>query len=165
MLQHVSNKQDERNEIVKLYKKDVVKSYKEGSNLGELCRTYHLDISSVLYILQKQKIKKRLLYEVYENQTARNETKKPDLILERDKYYLEKFFPVLNLSFSTSYYWFWREKYRESQDIKAICEHKIRHIRCGICNKILKDATNIILEEPVITMKYVETEETMDEEV
>ena len=142
-------KNDRNNEIF-LYKKDVVILYKKGYLLGEICRNLKLDISTVLELLKQNKFKKKRLHQIFTNQTIRTETCRVELILKKDEYYLEKFFPNSDSFFSNSYYWFWREKYKKRKNEK--CEHNVRHIRCAICNKILKDATNIPLEEFPVTI-------------
>ncbi len=143
---------NDRNKEIFLCKKETVKLYKDGYALGEICRSLKLDISTVLLLLKRHKFKKRRLYQIYTNQSTRTESNRFELILKRDEYYLEKFFPNSDSYFSNSYYWFWREKIKKRKQKR--CEHKIRHIRCGICNKILKDATNIpLIDNPVITTK------------
>jgi len=145
------NHTDIRKEMLFTHKKNVLRLYKEGYGLGEICRLECLDISTILYILRKCKVKKNSLYKIYQNQTEKSELKKPALILENEKIYLEKFFPSSDSSnFSSSYYWFWKENYNKDQEKKDKCSHYIKHIRCSICNKILKDATNIKISDEII---------------
>lgn len=148
MRKDISKLKYDRNEIISEHKKEVIKLYKKGYNLGELCRMNCLDISLILQILRKNRIKKQVLYKVYQNQSDRSESKHGGLILERDKYYIDKFFPNSDvINFSSSYYWFWKKNQDSIEKRKKLCSHGIRHIRCSICNKVLKDATNIPLEE------------------
>jgi len=141
-----------REEMLSLHKKKVTDLYKEGYSLGEVCRELCLDISSILYILRKAKIKKQTLYKIYQNQTTRNDENKPELFLETDKFYIDKFFPQSDSNnFSTSYYWFWKQKYKKQQEKKMSCPHKIRTIHCSTCNKILKDASNIPIDDVIVT--------------
>ena len=97
-------------------------------------------------------MKKQTLYKIYQNQTTRNDESKPELFLETDKFYIDKFFPQSDSNnFSTSYYWFWKQKYKKQQEKKMSCPHKIRTIHCSTCNKILKDASNIPIDDVIIT--------------
>lgn len=138
----------DRDEIISDHKREVVKLYRRGYNLGELCRMSCLDISLILQILRKNRIKKPTLYKVYQNQADRAEAKHGGLVLERDKYYIDKFFPNSDVvNFSSSYYWFWKKNNEKIENRKRLCQHGIRHIRCSLCNKVLKDASNIPLEE------------------
>lgn len=135
-------------------KREIVKLYKNGCALGEICRISKLDISSVLLLLKSHKFKKRSLYQIYVNQSIRAESKNVELVLKRDKYYLEKYFPNSGSDFSSSYYWFWRESFKKGQEKQKICSHRVRHIRCSLCNKILKDATNIpLVDDQIIITK------------
>jgi hypothetical protein len=129
--------------------KEAIKLFKKGYALGEICRAGNLDISSVLYLLKRCKYK-RTLYIIHQKQAERAESCHAGLFLKKDKYYLEKFFPSSDTDFSSSYYWFWRENYMKSKEKQQNCKHNIRHIRCGVCNKILKDASNIPLEDEVV---------------
>ena len=97
-------------------------------------------------------LKKQSLFKIYQEQTVRNDENKSELFLENEKFYIDKFFPQADSNnFSTSYYWFWKQKYKKQQEKKANCPHKIRTVRCSICNKILKDASNIPLDDVIVT--------------
>ena len=145
------NQDERRKELLKLYKTEVLYFYKIGHQLGELCREFCMDIPTILFILRKSGIKKKTLFQIYSNQTERKESNVPiELVLKKDNFYLKKFFPDSDsLLFSSSYYWFWKTKYEKAEEKKKTCKHKIRHIRCSICNKILADATNIPLQNEV----------------
>ena len=139
---HQQQKVDVWNE--KSFKRQLIKYYKEGHCLGEICRKYHLDISTTLHILKTGKIRKTKLYEIHEEQDIRAERKTFDLILESEKYHLDKFFPNIELGdFTTSYYYYWKNKHDKTEQKKEICKHRIRNIRCATCGKILGDATHI----------------------
>ena len=143
---------DVREEMLFLHRKKVLDSFKEGFSLGEICRETCLDISSVLFVLRKSKLKKQSLYKIYQEQSLKNDERQSDLFLESDKFYIDKFFPEANSSnFSNSYYWYWQEKNKKEQDKKLDCTHNVRTIRCSLCNKILRDASNIPLENITIT--------------
>lgn len=145
------NLKKEKDEMLLTYKRDIIRSYKDGDGLGRLCRKYRLDISTILYVLGKSKLKKKSLYRVYQNQNSKLETQRSEIILEKDKYYLDKFFPLSDsTNFSSSYRWFWKEELIKAQKKKEDCKHRIRHISCGSCNKILRDATHIPLDEITI---------------
>lgn len=153
----LSKFKDIRNENILSYKKSVSKLYKEGYSLGEICRIFKLDISSVLIILKKCKFKKKKLYQIFEYQSDRLETKNVGLILKRDEHYLEKYFPSTSSSFfSNSYYLFWKDRYKRTKEKQRKCRHNIRHIRCGICNKILGDASNV----PIKNNVFIENDKT-----
>ena len=141
-----------RKELLKIYKNEVNSLYKKGHSLGELCREFCIDIPTILFMLRKSKIKKKNLFQIYSNQTERKELNVPiELVLKKDNVYLTKFFPDSNsLLFSSSYYSFWKEKYQKNEDRKKKCKHKVRHIRCSLCNKILGDASNIPLKNELI---------------
>ena len=144
-----------REEMLFLHRNKVKKLYKMGYSLGKMCRELCLDVSSVLYILRKSKLKKQSLYKIYQEQSARNDEEKNELFLENEKFYIDKFFPHSDsINFSTSYFGFWKEKFKKEQDKKRTCQHQIRTIRCSLCNKILKDASNIPFENEVTIIKY-----------
>ena len=150
------NKNDKEKKILK-HRRPVVKNYKDGWYLGELCRNFKLDISSILFLLKKSKLKKKKLYAIFQNQIDRV-NKTDEIVLEKEKKILEKFFPAsASSNFSGGYYWLWKEKYKQEQKEKENCNHTIRHIRCSTCNKILKDASNISLDD-IITYKLDEKE-------
>lgn len=138
------------------YRTQVIKRFRDGDNLGTLCRTFRLDISSVLFLLRKSRLKKKKLYTIYELQKEKIDDK--DFISEKEKYYIQKFFPHSETTgLNGGYYWYWREKYKKQQEKKERCKHDVRHIRCGKCNKILRDASNIPINS-VITTKINEKE-------
>jgi hypothetical protein len=144
MKQKETQEKENKKQLLKIYKKKVYNLYKEGYTLGMICRNTVLDISSVIFILKKLKIKKRKLYYIYENQISKSSTQNTDLFLENEKYYLEKFFPSSETSyFSSSYVWYWKEKYKKLQLERDECNHKFKNITCAQCGKILADATNI----------------------
>ena len=156
MYNPIARLNDIRNEMLLRHKKDILDLYKEGKGLGEICREMCLDISSVLYILKKCRLYKKTLYNVYEEQTNRADHFKTEFILEDEEYYLEKFFPQASATyFSSSYYFFWKEKFKRTEAIKAKCNHSVRTITCSLCNKILKDASNIPIDN-TITKKLEE---------
>lgn len=130
----------------------VAKYYKEGYCLGELCRLFQLDVASVLLLLKKSKIKKKKLYDIYEYQNNRT-NKNKDIIIEKEKYYIDKFFPYSqSFVLTCGFYWYWKDKYNKRLEQREKCNHSIRHIQCAKCNKILRDASNIPLVD-VITRK------------
>ncbi len=132
-------------------KKQVIKYFKKGYSIGKICRRFHLDVSSVLFILKTGKIRKTVLYKIYKKQEIRNENKVYELILESEKYHLDKFFPnVTSDSFTTSYYYYWKKEFDTQQKRKDTCKHSIKHIRCSICSKILADASNININNLII---------------
>ena len=134
-----SNNAKIEKELLK-HRRSVSKCYREGYSLGELCREFRLDISSVLLLLKRSKLKKKKLYIVFKNQTDRTPENK-EIINIKEKQYIEKFFPASeSSSMGGGYYWHWREEYKKRQQKKEHCNHTIRHIRCGRCNKILRDA-------------------------
>jgi len=160
MSHNLAKLRKDRDKEIPHYKREVVKLYKDGYALGEICRKVKLDISTILLLLKLQRFKKRRLYDVYENQADKSRENYGKLLLKRDEYYLEKFFPNSNSIFSTNYYWFWREKQKKREDIQSKCKHKVRHIRCSLCEKILGDATNIPLNaNPIISEADYTTEE------
>lgn len=135
---------EKRHELLKIYKKQVFKLYKDGNTLGRLCRETSLDVSSILFILKKCKITKKLLYLVFENQLDKTDADNIELFLENEKFHLEKFFPsTMSSYFSSSYVYYWKEKYKSLQDTREKCNHKTKHIACACCGKILADASNI----------------------
>lgn len=141
-----------RDKMLLIHKNKVIDLYKEGYGLGQLCRMLCLDISSIVYILRKSKMKKKSLYVIYQEQTNRPDSERKELLTEDDKFYLDKFFPSADTSnFSNSYYFFWKEKFKKENKQKQTCEHHIRTITCSTCKKILKDASNIRLDEIKIT--------------
>ncbi|MFA5396021.1 MAG: hypothetical protein WC346_08450 [Methanogenium sp.] len=143
-----------REEMLFLHRNKVKDLYKDGYSLGDICRELCLDISSVLYILRKSKLKKQTLYKIYEDQLTRNDEKQNELFSEEEKFYIDKFFPHSDSNnFSTSYFWFWRKNFKKDQEKKKHCKHQIRTIHCSICNKTLGDASNIPLPNEVIITK------------
>ena len=131
------------------YRTQIVKDYKDGLSLEELCRSFRLDSFSILFLLKKSKLKKKKLYIVYINQNDHKVEK--SIFNEKERYYIQKFFPSSESSNLTGgYYWHWRENRKKIQNKKEKCSHDIRHIRCGRCNTILKDASNIPLSDAII---------------
>lgn len=155
-----------KNERILQHKKEASKLYKKGYTLDEICRALKLDISSVLFLLRKCRLKKKKLYQIFEYQRDRLESRDIKLVLKKDEYYLEKFFPIASSSFfSKSYYLYWKERYKNSKEKQKNCKHEIRHIRCGICDKILGDASRIeLIEHTIIDTKTDEIEEDIQEE-
>lgn len=137
------NKESRINEEKEISKKrkDVLKCYKEGYYLGELCRMFRLDISSILFLLKKSKLKKKNLYDIYEKQKLKVNNRK-DIITNKDYIYIDKFFGLSNELLSKRFI-FWKENFKKTEKKKELCKHGTRHIRCGNCNKILADASNI----------------------
>jgi len=130
----------------KKYKKTVFNLYKNGNSLGKVCRETGLDISSVIFVLRKCKIPKNKLYFIYETQICKTNTE-DKLFLESEKTYIEKFFPSSDSSyFSTSFVYFWKEKYKKINRDRESCKHKIRNITCASCGKLLADASNIQID-------------------
>ena len=123
-------------------KKELIEFYKEGYSLVELSRGFHIDFSLILYILKRAKIKKIKLYEIYEYQLEKKEISHIMCIPVKESRYLEKFFPTNDNAITNSYFSFWKNKYQKAEKKKEKCKHKIRHIRCSICGKILADATD-----------------------
>ena len=141
---------DRDRKILLFKKREITKLYKNGYELGEICRKVKLDISTTLLLIKGLKLKKKRLYEVYTNQTVRSKAQHGGLFLKRDEYYLDKFFPKVNSFFSTNYYWYWKDKIKKREKKQDDCKHKIRHIRCSLCDKILGDATYIPLNNNLI---------------
>jgi hypothetical protein len=82
------------------------------------------------------------------------EQRGPDKILEKEKIYLDKYFPESDIeNISNSYYWYWKDKFNKAEEVKKNCQHIIRHCRCGICNKILSDATKEEDKQKTIIIK------------
>lgn len=125
-------------------KKEIIKYFKKGHCLGSICRKFHLDISIILYILKTGKIKKNVLYNIYNKQIIQNERREYDIILESDMYYLNKFFPNTDTEFiNSSYYHYWKKELNKVEKRKNECKHEFKVIKCSLCGKILKDASNI----------------------
>lgn len=132
------------NKIIRENKTIVYKLFKDGHSLGRICRETLLDVGTVLLILRKSKIDKKKLYVIYENQSDRNPQCVPDLLLENEQYYIDKFFPsAISTYFSTSYVAYWKQKLTKIDNERNKCKHKIRNITCASCGKILADASNI----------------------
>jgi len=129
-------------DIDKEIRRNIIKNFKEGLYLGELCRKYQFDVSTILEILKKARVKRKILYDVYANQEDRRIKRNIEIVLEQDKYYIEKFFPTDD-NWTNSYYWYWKKNLDKLEKKKANCKHEIRHIRCSICGKILADASDI----------------------
>lgn len=120
--------------------KKLIKYYKLGYSLIELSRSFHIDFSFIVYTLKKAKIKREQMHNIYKLQTERKESIAVVCIPEKERSYVEKFFPQLDDSFTNSYYVYWKEKYVKVEEKKQSCKHCVRHIQCSICNKILADA-------------------------
>lgn len=149
-IQHKLNRV--REEMLFIHRNKIIDLYKKSYSLGEICRELCLDVSSILCVLRKSKLKKRTLYKIYQEQTSKKHEQRNELFLESDKFYIDKFFPQSDSNyFPYSYYWFWKEKYKKEQEMKMTCTHKIRTIKCSLCNKILKDASNIPLDDVIVT--------------
>jgi hypothetical protein len=134
----------QRNILYKEKKRKVLFFYNKGYSLGRISRNSLIDITTVLYILKKSKIKKRFLYKIYEKQITFSEDCSPELIIEENKQFINKFFPGSdNEDFNSSYYWYWKKKYGNLLDKREKCMHKIKNITCANCGKILQDASNI----------------------
>lgn len=137
------------------YRIQVTKYYRQGYGLGELCRKFRLDITSILFLLRKSRLKKKKLYIIFENQNDRTNVNK-DIINEKETHFIEKFFPYPETyGMVRGSYWHWKEKFKKAQERKDSCNHSVRHISCGRCNKILRDASNIPFDD-VITYKIDE---------
>lgn len=133
--------------------KIVVRLYREGYNLGKICRETKLDVASVLNLLRKKKLKKKILYKVFDRQSDKSNSDTIDLFLKTDLHYLEKFFPNCNsVNISSSYYWMWKLKHDKVIKKRKECPHKIRHIKCACCGEILGDASHIHLDRDNITV-------------
>jgi len=129
---------------VKQYKQQVYRLYCDGNSLGKISREVKLDISSVLFVLRKCKIPKKALYSIFEIQLDRTNSENVDLFLENEKFYVDKFFPNTGTNyFSSSYVWYWKEKYKKLEESRHACQHRIKNIACASCGKILADASNI----------------------
>lgn len=140
-------------ELLRSYRSPVIKLYNKGYSLGKLCRKFRLDISTILFLLRKSKIKKKNLFIVYDLQSDVDIENKEiaddrDLITIKDEKLIEKFFPYYFTSTLTGgYYWYWKEKFKKNQEKKKNCKHNIKHIRCGRCNKIICDASNMSIKK------------------
>ena len=133
-------------EMLLFHKKKVITLYKEGYSLRELCMEFCLDISSILFVLRKSKLKRKTIYSAYREQATRNENRKSDNSLKEDKIYLDKFFAQSELDgFTSSYFSYWKENYKKLEEKRAKCTHRIRTIRCSLCDAILADASKIPL--------------------
>ena len=106
----------------------------------ELSRSFHIDFSFIVYTIKKAKIKRAQLHAVYKAQTERKEHISIVCIPEKERTHVEKFFPRIDDSFTNSYYVYWKEKYVQAEEKKQHCTHRVKHIQCGICGKILTDA-------------------------
>ena len=124
------------------FKKELIEFYKEGYSLVELSRGFHIDFSLILYILKRAKIKKIKLYEIYDYQTERKEHSQIVCIPVKESRCLEKFFPTNDDTITNSYFSYWQTKYKKNEKKKEKCKHRITHLRCAICGKILSDNTN-----------------------
>jgi len=126
--------------IVFEYEENLVEYYKRGYSLIELSRIFHIDFSLIIYIIKHAKIKRAQLHRIYEEQSEQKERSTMVCIQEKELKYVEKFFPQMDDAFTNSYYIYWKEKYKKSEERKQKCEHKVRHIQCSLCNTILEDA-------------------------
>jgi len=132
------------NKVVFKEKSKISKLYKEGYSLSFLSRYFHFDFSVILHNVRKIRLKRKALYRIYEKQAERKEFSRPEKILENEKTYLDKYFPDTNTEdISNSYYWYWKDKFDKAEELKRNCKHETKHVRCGACNKILFDASNI----------------------
>lgn len=134
----------EHSKIYEIKKNEVLKAYKKGFTLGAICRRTFIDISTLLYILKRLKISRKELYKIYEKQEIAKNIYSTDLILKREKYYIDKYFPdPEEENISTVYYKKWEYKYNQLKKQRKNCSHSVKHIKCSICGKILGDASNI----------------------
>jgi len=144
------NKKVLEKERLKLFdkkKNKVLELYNRGYSLGKISRNSLIDFTTVLNILKKCRLKRSLLYKIYEKQITYSEDCSPDLIMEGDKVLINKYFPGSeNEDFNSSYFWYWKKKYGNMLEKREICQHKVRNITCAKCGQILKDASNIPLE-------------------
>jgi len=137
----------QRNILFKEKQNKVLEFYNRGYSLGKISRNALIDFTTVLNILKKSRIKRGLLYKIYEKQITYSEDCSPDLITEGDKQFVNKYFPGSeNEDFNSSYFWYWKRKYGNMMEKRETCQHKIRNITCAKCGQILKDASNIPIE-------------------
>jgi hypothetical protein len=128
----------------------LIKYYKKGYDIRELCIMFDADLSTVLEIIKRKKIKKRETCKIFEKQEIRKDKSNLNFIRDKEYLLLEKYF----ISFSKSevintYFWYWQEKLKKDNAKKEKCNHSIRHIRCSKCNKILADASNIVINPSI----------------
>ena len=124
----------------KLLKTKILKLYKKGYHLNELCKEFKKDAESVLLILKESALKRKELYLIYDMQEVRNISN--EIFEENEIQLIEKFFPsIASTQLMGGYYWHWKDKFKKAERIKKNCVHDIRHIRCAKCNTILADAT------------------------
>jgi len=82
---------DRDRKILLFKKREITKLYKNGYELGEICRKVKLDISTTLLLIKGLKLKKKRLYEVYTNQTVRSKSTTWRIVFKKvDEYYLDK---------------------------------------------------------------------------
>ena len=120
-------------------KKLLIRYYKRGYSLIELSRGFHLDFSFVVYVIKHAKIKRAQLHKVYKVQADRKEHISVVCIPEKERVYVDKFFPQTDDSFTNSYYLYWKDKYTQAEERKEKCKHEIKHVRCSLCDKVLSN--------------------------
>lgn len=118
----------------------LIKYYKQGYSLIELSRHFHVDFSLIIYTIHQAKISRSQLHNIYEKQTYRQEHCTIECIAGKERHFVDKFFPLLDDSFTNSYYVYWKSKFVQNEEKKQKCMHKITHVRCSTCNKILTDS-------------------------
>lgn len=58
-MKNTKNKINKKNELLFLHQKKIIKMYKSGYNLGEICRKFCLDLTTILFIIRKKRFKKK----------------------------------------------------------------------------------------------------------
>jgi hypothetical protein len=124
----------------------IKKLFKEGHHLDEICQRTKLDIDTVLNEIRKFKYKKNTLYIIYELQESNKTNKK--IRKEIRKRLVDKFFPICNDEsfFTYSYHLYFMKKSKETEEKRKNCTHRLKHVRCGICGKIICDATHLEID-------------------
>jgi len=141
-----------RNSLFKKNKDKILKYYYKGYPLGTISRCTYLDISTILDILSKCKIRKKQLYETYEKQMIINEVYFSDFFIDTDKPRIDRFFPnPENEKFTLPYFLYWKKNNIILNEKRKECKHIFKNICCATCGEILQDATNIILDKDNVT--------------
>lgn len=124
--------------------KSLIDNYKDGWDLIELERFLGIDQSLIFEYIKKRKFKESTFNNIYKKQEDRTEKyKKAELLRQERLKIREKFFPFFGDHFSYRHYLYWYKKIAREEKEKARCGHKVKHIRCALCKKILADASKI----------------------